>query len=342
MGVVVDGCPPKIPLSEEDIQQDLERRKPGQSTITTARKEGDTAEILSGVFEGVTLGTPIAITLPNQDARGKDYREMREKYRPSHADYTYQEKFGIRNHEGGGRSSARETSARVAAGAIAKKVLMQACPEFRMAAYIERIQDIAMPGMESFPSVEEVDASPVRCPHPNTAGQMVERIKQVRDKGESVGGQIICRVQGLPLGWGAPVFDRLEADLAKAMLSIPATKGFEVGSGFAGTYLKGSEHNDRFIPKEGGGIGTETNRSGGVQGGISNGEELYFRVAFKPTATVLKKQDTVTSEGEATVLQGRGRHDPCVLPRAVPIVEAMSALVLVDHFLRHRAQNFQG
>ena len=336
IGVVIDGCPPRLPLSEEDIQSELDRRRPGQSDITTPRKESDKATIVSGVYEGLTLGTPIAIYVPNGDHRPEAYKEMKDKFRPSHADFTYQTKFGIRNHEGGGRSSARETIGRVAAGAIAKKILKNAA-DVEVRAFINRIHTIEAPEIEEFPSLEAVEASPIRCPHPETAKTMVNFIKEMRSKGDSVGGVIECRVKNLPVGLGVPVFDRLEAELAKAMLSLPATKGFEVGSGFAGTKLIGSEHNDVFIEKDGH-VGTETNRSGGVQGGISNGEELVFRVAFKPTATILQKQATVDSKGEETELMGRGRHDPCVLPRAVPIVESMAALVLVDHWMRHKAQ----
>lgn len=337
MGVVVDGCPPRLPLSDVDIQVELDRRRPGQSSLTTQRKEEDRAEILSGVFEGCTLGTPIAILVRNKDARPEAYTEMKTKFRPSHADYTYQSKFGIRDHHGGGRSSARETIARVAAGAIAKKIL-QLGGNVEVRAYTERIHDITMPPMEAFPSLEEVEQSPVRCPHPETAERMAERIRQMKQRGDSIGGVILCRVQGIPVGLGAPVFDRLEADMAKAMLSLPATKGFEIGSGFAGTMVTGSTHNDIFTIDEKRHVHTETNRSGGTQGGISNGEELYFRVAFKPTATILQKQKTVDNDGQATELIGRGRHDPCVLPRAVPIVSAMAALVLVDHWMRHFAQ----
>ncbi|MDA0848640.1 MAG: chorismate synthase [Verrucomicrobia bacterium] len=336
IGVVIDGCPPRLLLSEEDIQSELDRRRPGQSEITTPRKESDKATIVSGVYEGLTLGTPIAIYVPNGDHRPEAYKEMKDKFRPSHADFTYQTKFGIRNHEGGGRSSARETIGRVAAGAIAQKILKQA-NNIEVRAFIRRIHTIEAPEIKEFPSLEAVEASPVRCPHPETAEAMVNFIKKMRSKGDSVGGVIECRVKNLPVGLGVPVFDRLEADLAKAMLSLPATKGFEVGSGFAGTELIGSEHNDVFIEKDGH-VGTATNRSGGVQGGISNGEELVFRVAFKPTATILQNQATVDSDGQETELMGRGRHDPCVLPRAVPIVESMAALVLVDHWMRHKAQ----
>ena len=343
IGVVIDGCPPRLPLTEEDIQPFLDRRRPGQSKITTPRDEEDRVEILSGVFEGLTLGTPLAMLVRNKDARPQAYDEMKTKFRPSHADYTYQTKYGHRNHEGGGRSSARETIARVAAGAIAQKILGK--ERVSVTTYVERIHDIEAPALEDAPGLNDIEASPTRCPHPETAALMEARVLEAKKNGDSVGGSILCRVNGLPVGWGSPVFDRLEADLAKAMLSLPATKGFEVGSGFQGTYLKGSEHNDLFENAEGQ-VRTKSNRSGGVQGGISNGEELYFRVAFKPTATVLKPQQTVDDEGSNTELMGRGRHDPCVLPRAVPIVEAMTALVLIDHRMRHHAQcesfSFQG
>jgi chorismate synthase len=337
IGVVIDGCPPRLPLALEDIQTELDRRRPGQSDITTPRKESDTATIVSGVYEGLTLGTPIAIMIPNADQRPAAYSEMKERFRPSHADFTYQSKYGIRNHEGGGRSSARETIGRVAAGAIASKALALAFG-VEIRSYITCIHDISIEQPVEFPSLAQVEASAVRCPVPDVAQRMIERIKAVRAEGDSVGGMIECRVRGLPVGWGAPVFDRLEADLAKAMLSLPATKGFEIGSGFAGAKLRGSQHNDAFIPKADGSIGTASNRSGGVQGGISNGEELVFRVAFKPTATILQKQTTVDTSGQVTELIGRGRHDPCVVPRAVPIVDAMTALVLIDHAMRHHAQ----
>lgn len=336
IGVVVDGCPPRLPLSADDIQIELDRRRPGQSDISTPRKETDTATIVSGVYEGLTLGTPIAILVPNNDQRPEAYAEMRERFRPSHADYTYQTKFGHRNPEGGGRSSARETIGRVAAGAIARKVLKLG-ENVTIRAFVSRIHDIEITPPDECPSLEAVEATAVRCPDPAVAAKMIERIKSVRSEGNSVGGVIECRVQGLPVGLGAPVFDRLEADLAKAMLSLPATKGFEVGSGFAGTLLTGRDHNDIF-ENRGGKIRTRTNRSGGVQGGISNGEELRFRVAFKPTATILQNQETVDHAGNPTELMGRGRHDPCVVPRAVPIVEAMAALVLVDHWMRFAAQ----
>ena len=339
VGAVVDGCPPRLPLTAEDIQVELDRRRPGQSDIVTPRKEEDRVEFLSGVFEGRTTGTPISLLVRNADQRPAAYDEMRDKFRPSHADFTYQAKYGLRDHRGGGRSSARETVGRVAAGAIARKVLALA-GGVEVRAFLTKVHDIALPpdALAAFPTLAEVEATPVRCPHPETAARMIERIKAVRSEGDSVGGIIECRVRGLPAGLGEPVFDRLEADLAKAMLSLPATKGFELGSGFAGATLRGSEHNDVFEVRDGR-VRTRTNRSGGTQGGISNGEELVFRTAFKPTATILQRQATVDTAGAATELIGRGRHDPCVVPRAVPIVEAMTALVLLDHWLRHAAQN---
>lgn len=338
IGAVVDGCPPRLPLTEADIQAELDRRRPGQSDIVTPRKEEDRVEILSGVFEGRTTGTPISLLVRNADQRPGAYDEMRDKFRPSHADFTYQAKYGIRDHRGGGRSSARETIGRVAGGAIARKALsLGGGVEIR--AFLTQVHDIAVPSgaLADFPTLAAVEATAVRCPHLPTAERMIERIKAVRSEGDSVGGVIECRVRGVPPGLGEPVFDRLEADLAKAMLSLPATKGFEIGSGFAGAGQRGSEHNDLFESRDGS-IRTRTNRSGGTQGGISNGEEIVFRVAFKPTATILQPQATVDRQGAATELIGRGRHDPCVVPRAVPIVEAMTALVLLDHWLRHAAQ----
>jgi chorismate synthase len=339
VGVVIDGCPPSLPLTAEEIQVELDRRRPGQSDIVTPRKEEDRVEILSGVFEGRTTGTSLSLLVRNADQRPGAYDEMREKFRPSHADYTYQTKYGWRDHRGGGRSSARETIGRVAAGAIAKKILRLA-GGVELRAFVTRIHDIAAPAaaLAEFPTVEAIEANAVRCPDAATAGAMIARIKEVRSVGDSVGGVIECRVRGVPAGLGEPVFDRLEADLAKAMLSLPATKGFEIGSGFAGTLLKGSEHNDPFAMRDGR-VHTTSNRSGGVQGGISNGEEIVFRVAFKPTATILQPQKTVDVHGAETELAARGRHDPCVLPRAVPIVEAMAALVIVDHWMRQRAQS---
>jgi chorismate synthase len=337
VGVVIDGCPPRIPLSEADVQKDLDRRRPGQSGIVTPRKEPDTIEIMSGVYHGLTLGTPIAMMVRNLDQQGSAYDNQKNVFRPSHADFTYTAKYGIRAVEGGGRASARETLARVAAGAVARKVL-EAVSKVRIAAFVERVHDIPMPEMDHVPTLEEIDATPVRCPHLETAAKMIERIEKVRADGDSVGGVIRCIILDTPAGLGEPVFDRLEADLAKAMLSIPATKGFEFGSGFAGTFMKGSEHNDTFVSKDGK-IGTATNRSGGIQGGISNGEAIVFRVAFKPTATILRPQETVDITGNPASILAKGRHDPCVLPRAVPVVEAMTALVLAEHFMRDAAQN---
>ena len=337
VGVVIDGCPPRLPLAAAEIQAELDRRRPGQSDITTPRQEADTVEILSGVYEGRTTGAPLSLLVRNADARPGAYDEMAVKYRPSHADFTYDAKYGHRDHRGGGRSSARETIGRVAAGAVARKLLHRA-GRVEIRAFVTQIHDLVAPPVTAFPSLAAVEANAVRCPHAATAARMIARIKQARSRGDSVGGVIECRVRGLPVGLGEPVFDRLEADLAKAMLSLPATKGFEVGSGFAGVLLKGSQHNDAFVSR-GGRVRTRTNRSGGVQGGISNGEELVFRTAFKPTATIMQAQKTVDVRGRAAVLAARGRHDPCVVPRAVVIVEAMTALVLVDHWMRHHAQN---
>ncbi len=337
VGVVVDGCPPRIPLSAADIQADLDRRRPGQSEVTTPRKESDTAEILSGVFEGLTLGTPIAVLVRNEDARPEAYSEMAGKFRPSHADYTYQAKYGIRNWQGGGRSSARETIGRVAAAAIAKKVIAaQFAPTLEILPYVESIGDFSASVDPASVTREMIESNIVRTGDPAAVEPMVDLIKRTRSDGNSIGGVVACVVRNVPVGLGAPVFDRLEADLAKGMLSLPATKGFEIGSGFAGTRMTGRDHNDAFR-MEGGRVRTTTNRSGGVQGGISNGEDLFFRVAFKPTATIMTSQETVSTDYEDTELKGRGRHDACVLPRAVPMVEAMAALVLVDHMLRQRA-----
>lgn len=338
VGVVIDGCPARLPLSEADIQPDLDRRRPGQSDIVTPRKEEDTCRILSGVFQGLTLGTPISIMVSNSDARPEAYREMETMFRPSHADFTYQQKYGVRNWEGGGRSSARETIGRVAAGSVARKILKSLYPAYEVLAYVTAIHDISTNIDPSRVTFEAIEANSVRCPDAVTAATMIERIKAVRSEGDSVGGLLECVVRGVPPGLGEPVFDKLEADLAKAMLSLPATKGFEIGSGFAGAKLKGSEHNDSFRMEDGR-VHTTTNRSGGIQGGISNGEPIVFRVAFKPTATIAKPQETVTVSGEDATLAARGRHDPCVLPRAVPMVEAMTSLVLCDHAMRQRAQN---
>ncbi len=341
VGVVIDGCPPRLPITREEIQAELDRRRPGQSDIVTPRKEDDSVEILSGIFEGHTTGTPIALMVRNGDQRPGAYSEMRDKFRPSHADFAYQSKYGIRDHQGGGRSSARETVGRVAAGAIAKKLLTLANPgtPIVIRAYITRVHDIGMPAdaLSGLPTLEQVEATAVRCPHLPTAERMIERIKAVRSEGDSVGGVIECRIQGVPAGLGEPVFDRLHAELGKAMLSLPAVKGFEIGSGFGGSLMRGSEHNDLFEIRNGT-VHTITNRSGGIQGGISNGEEIVFRVAFKPTATILQSQKTVNLAGQPTELMGKGRHDPCVVPRAVPIVESMAALVILDQLMRQQAQ----
>ncbi|MGF1570372.1 MAG: chorismate synthase [Nodosilinea sp.] len=337
VGVVVDGCPPRLDLTVEEIQAELDRRRPGQSKITTPRQEADRCEILSGVFEGKTLGTPIAVLVRNQDPRPQDYSQMATTYRPSHADATYDAKYGLRNYQGGGRSSARETIGRVAAGAIAKKILQQ-MGNTEVIGYVKRIQAIEGTVDPHTVTPAQVESNIVRCPDAAAAEQMIDRIEAVRDQGDSIGGVVECVVRGMPVGLGSPVFDKLEADLAKGVMSLPASKGFELGSGFAGTLLTGSEHNDEYYTDEAGTLRTRTNRSGGTQGGISNGENIIIRVAFKPTATIRKAQNTVTNTGEATVLAAKGRHDPCVLPRAVPMVEAMVALVLCDHLLRHHAQ----
>ncbi|HEY6155383.1 MAG TPA: chorismate synthase [Candidatus Udaeobacter sp.] len=336
IGVVIDGCPPRIEISETEIQRELDRRRPGQNKLSTQRKEKDRCEILSGIFEGRTLGTPIAILVRNKDARPEDYREIARKFRPSHADYTYEAKYGIRNWQGGGRASARETIGRVAAGAIARKILSKFHANFEVVAYTAQIHELVAKIDRSTVKIEEVEKNNVRCPDAAAAKKMIALIEQVRDAGDSVGGVIECVARGIPAGIGEPVFDKLEADLAKAMLSIPAAKGFEIGSGFGATRMRGSQHNDAFETRAGR-IRTITNNSGGVQGGITNGEDIYFRVAFKPPATIALQQKTVTTSKEETELSARGRHDPCVLPRAVPIVEAMAALVLCDHALRHNA-----
>src|SRR5580765_1314448 len=336
VGVVVDGCPPRLTLTEADIQPDLDRRRPGQSKIVTPRKEADTVKILSGTFEGKTLGTPISMWVKNEDARSESYSEMATKFRPSHADYTYLAKFGIRNWQGGGRTSARETIGRVAAAAIARKILREHYG-VEVLAYVKQVQRLVAAVDAERVTSKAIEANIVRCPDALMAEKMIRLIEKMRRAGDSVGGIVEGVARGVPPGWGEPVFDRLEADLAKAMLSLPASKGFDFGSGFGGILLTGTEHNDAFRMK-GGKVRTTTNRSGGIQGGISNGETIYFRVAFKPVATVMHEQDTVDVKFRNTTLKWRGRHDPCVLPRAVPMVEAMTALVLVDHALRQRAQ----
>lgn len=337
VGVIVDGCPPRLALAVADVQRDLDRRRPGQSSLTTPRREADRVEIASGVSDdGLTLGTPIAMWVRSQDARGTDYREMTDRFRPSHADYTYQAKYGIRAIAGGGRASARETVGRVAAGAVARAVLAPLGVE--VVAWVDEVGDIAASVDGDTVTTVAVDATPVRCPDPSAAARMIERIETVRKAGDSIGGTVRVVARGCPPGWGQPVFDKLDADLAKAMLSIPAVKAFEIGSGFAGTQMTGSAHNDPFHRGDDGRIRTRTNYSGGIQGGISNGEVIAMRIGFKPTATIMRPQETVDVDGNPAILEPRGRHDPCVLPRAVPIVEAMTLITLADHYLRHRAQ----
>ena len=336
VGVVVDGCPPRLPLESADIQRDLDRRRPGQSRFTTPRQESDVVEILSGVFEGRTLGSPIALLVRNEDARPAAYEAMKDVYRPSHADFTTEAKYGIRNWQGGGRASARETVGRVAAGAIARKLLARVAG-IEVIAYVARVQAIAAKVDLDTLTLAAVEASAVRCPDPEASQQMEDAIDAARRRQDSLGGVVRCVARGVPAGLGEPVFDKLEADLAKGLLSLPAAKGFEIGSGFEGTLLSGSEHNDAFVPGPDGRPRTATNRSGGVQGGITNGERIELAVAFKPTATIGVAQQTVDREGHAATLAASGRHDPCVLPRAVPMVEAMVLLVLADHWLRQRA-----
>ncbi len=330
IGAVIDGCPAGLEIDEAFIQSELTRRKPGQSKITTQRKEDDTFKILSGVFEGKSTGTPVAIVIENQDQRSKDYGHIENTFRPSHADFTYQEKYGIRDHRGGGRSSARETAARVAAGAIAKLLLRKYSVEIN--AFVSQVGELKAPHYTSL-DLSKTEDNIVRCPDPATAEKMIALIDQVRLDRDTIGGIVTCVIKNTPVGLGEPVFDKLHAELGKAMLSINAVKGFEYGSGFEGVTLRGSQHNDEFV-NEGGKIRTKTNHSGGVQGGISNGEDIYFNVAFKPVATIMQDQQSVDKDGNEAVVSGKGRHDPCVVPRAVPIVEAMAALVLADFVLR--------
>lgn len=333
IGVILDGCPAGLEIDEDFIQQELSRRRPGQSKIVTQRKEADRAEVLSGLFEGKTTGTPISMVIYNADARSKDYSHIADKFRPSHADYTYQAKWGRRDYRGGGRSSARETAARVAAGAIAKLLLQAEGVDIK--AYVSQVGHMALKKSHKALDLSRIEDNPVRCPDPAMAEQMEAYIKEVRKAGDTVGGVVSAVISGCPPGLGEPAFDKLHADLAKAMLSINACKGFEYGSGFEGVAMRGSEHNDVF-QQEGGRIYTETNHSGGIQGGISNGMDIYFRLAFKPVATIVLAQDSVNEAGERVTVEGKGRHDPCVVPRAVPIVEAMAALTLADHLLRQR------
>jgi chorismate synthase len=331
IGVIIDGCPAGLSLSVSDIQKELDRRRPGQSKIVTPRNEADRVEILSGVFEGITTGTPISLAVWNEDQKSKDYDMLKEKYRPSHADFTYDVKYGVRDPRGSGRASARETIGRVAAGAIAKKILKRA-NKTEVLAYVKQVHTIQAKIDPSKISLSAVESSPTRCPDPSAAKKMIALITQMQQEGDSVGGIIECVIRGVPAGLGSPVFEKLEARLAQAMLSLPATKGFEIGAGFAAVTLKGSQHNDA-LEIRGGKVRTATNFAGGTVGGISNGEDIIFRVAFKPTATIFKKQKTVTKNGKRTDIQMMGRHDPCVLPRAVPMVEAMAALVLADELL---------
>jgi len=333
IGVVIDGCPAGLEIDREFIQKRLDRRKPGQSSITTQRKEEDQVHIMSGVFEGRSTGAPIALLIYNKDHKPEDYERFKEVYRPSHADYTYDQKYGFRDYRGGGRSSARETATRVAAGAIATLLLKNT--GIKIYAYVSQAGYVKLEKSYIELDMESIDSNIVRCPDAETADRMIKLIEETREAGDSIGGVITCVIKNCPVGLGEPVFDKLNADLGKAMLSINAVKGFEIGSGFAGSESKGSEHNDEFQNTEGK-ISTTTNNSGGIQGGISNGEDIYFKVAFKPVATIAQSQNTVSSSGGNTTLEGKGRHDPCVVPRAVPIVEAMAALVIADHYLRSK------
>ncbi|WP_288257690.1 chorismate synthase [uncultured Prochlorococcus sp.] len=338
VGVILDGCPPKLKVDINLIQNDLDRRRPGQSDITTPRNEEDKIEILSGIKEGLTLGTPIAMLVRNKDQRPGDYNNLEQVFRPSHADGTYHLKYGIQASSGGGRASARETIGRVAAGAVAKQLLKTFC-NTEILSWVKRIHDIDSDINKEKISLNEIDSNIVRCPDEKVSAEMIERIKQLKRQGDSCGGVIECLVRNVPSGLGMPVFDKLEADLAKALMSLPATKGFEIGSGFSGTYLKGSEHNDAFIKSDHiRKLRTTSNNSGGIQGGISNGENIEMKIAFKPTATIGKEQKTVNAEGKEVLMKAKGRHDPCVLPRAVPMVDAMVALVLADHLLLNQAQ----
>ena len=330
IGVVIDGCPPNLEIDIDFIQKELDRRKPGQSSIVTQRKEGDIVEILSGIFEGKSTGTPIALLIRNKDQRSKDYSHIMDKYRPSHADFTYSMKYGNRDYRGGGRSSARETAARVAAGAIAKIFLKE--KGMQIQGYVSQVGSISCDSDYQNLDLGQTEQNIVRCPDPKIASQMINFITQIKKEGDTIGGVVSCVIKGTPVGLGSPVFDKLHAQLGKAMLSINAAKGFEYGSGFAGVSMKGSEHNDAFY-NDNGTIKTKTNFSGGIQGGISNGMDIYFRVAFKPVATIIQDQMSVDKKGNSVIVKGKGRHDPCVVPRAVPIVEAMTALVLADLYL---------
>lgn len=325
IGGVIDGCPAGLNIDFDAIRKEMQRRKPGQSAIVTQRKEEDEVKFLSGIFEGKTTGTPIGFLIENTNQKPRDYDHIKDVYRPSHADFTYDKKYGIRDYRGGGRSSARETACRVVAGAIAKQIL----PQIKINAFVSSVGEIFIDKPYQDLDFDKIEDNPVRCPDPKTAEKMEAFIREVRKQGDTVGGTITCVIQNVPIGLGAPVFDKLHAELGKAMLSINAVKGFEYGSGFCGTKMKGSEHNDVFNPDG----STKTNLSGGIQGGISNGMDIYFRVAFKPVATIMQQQQTIDKDGNAVEMQGKGRHDPCVVPRAIPIVEAMAALVLADYWL---------
>jgi len=338
VGVVVDGCPPGLSILKEDIQKELDRRKPGQSSITSPRKEQDEIEILSGVFEGKTTGTPILLLAHNKDVRSEDYHNLKNLYRPGHADYTFEKKFGLRDWRGSGRASARETLGRVAAGTIAKKYLKEKL-NIEILSYVEQVGDIKTNVDFNTVQLKDIESNIVRCPDEPAAKKMIKLIETVRDQGDSVGGVVRGIIRNVPVGLGEPVFDKLSADLGKAMLSINAVKGFEIGSGFEGVKLRGSQHNDELYVDKNGKTRTKTNNAGGTLGGISNGETVYFRLAIKPVSTIRKQQKTINKKGESVILEATGRHDPCVLPRAIPIVDAMSALVIMDHYLRHKAQN---
>lgn len=331
IGGIIDGCPPGLKLDFGAIQQELNRRKPGQSSIVTQRKEPDSVEFFSGVFEGITTGTPIGFTIKNTNQKSKDYSHIKDVYRPSHADYTYEKKYGIRDYRGGGRSSARETACRVVAGAIAKQLLK----EVTIHAYTSSVGDIFLEKPYQDLDFSKIESNAVRCPDKDTAERMISKIKDIKKQGDTIGGTVTCVLQNVPVGLGEPVFDKLHAELGKAMLSINAVKGFEYGSGFCGAKMTGSEHNDLFNADG----STKTNLSGGIQGGISNGMDVYFRVAFKPVATIIQKQNALHSSGNIVEMQGKGRHDPCVVPRAIPIVEAMAALVLADYYLLNKIYN---
>lgn len=338
LGVIIEGCPAGLKIDEEKIRLEMQRRKPGQSKITTQRKEEDEIQILSGVFEGQSTGTPIGIVIPNSDQKSKDYSHISDKFRPSHADYTYFEKYGIRDYRGGGRSSARETAARVAAGAIAKQLLET--KGVTVQAFVSQVGDLTLEKSYQELDLSKAEENIVRCPDPETAERMIELIDSIRLERDTIGGVVTCVIKNTPVGIGEPVFDRLHAELGKAMLSINAVKGFEYGSGFEGVKMRGSQHNDSFV-KEGEKIHTLTNHSGGIQGGISNGEDIYFRVAFKPVATIMQDQESLNEAGESVIVSGKGRHDPCVVPRAVPIVEAMAALVIADYILLAKSNKLQ-